>query len=185
MPPDFLDLFEKVPGGSQTSGRRREEVDAQLLGHGSRWICHKNKVRVIRSLFLRELCFWTSESYQNNPWLFQCNFVQLLVQSQLLFNSLNWNYAFNRKMQELIMILAEEMTIANQWCECCVHCTYRNNYDMKLAEEMTDTNQCNPMQLMMWIMWTLHLQEHVCDVCEGDLRLSRAGRASAALQSFR
>ena len=67
MLPDFLDLFEKVPGGSQTSGRRREEVDAQLLGHGPRWICHKNKVRGIRSLFLREFCFWTSESYQNNP----------------------------------------------------------------------------------------------------------------------
>ena len=123
MPPDLLDLFEKVPGGSQTSGRRREEVDAQLLGHGPRWICHKNKVRGIRSLFLREFCFWTSESYQNNPWLFQCNFVQLLVQSQLVFNSLNWNYAFNRKMQELIMILAEEMTISNHammWM-CTLH----------------------------------------------------------------
>ena len=52
MPPDFLDIFEKVPGGSQTSGRRRKEVDAQLLGHGPRWICHKNKVRGIRSLLL-------------------------------------------------------------------------------------------------------------------------------------
>ena len=54
MPPDLLDLFEKVPGGSQTSGRRREEVDAQLLGHGPWWICHKNKVRGIRSLFFYE-----------------------------------------------------------------------------------------------------------------------------------
>ena len=51
------------------------------------------------------------------------------------------------------MILAEEMTIANQWCEWCVHCTYRNNYDMMLAEEMIDTNQCNPMQ---WCEWCEH-----------------------------
>ena len=182
MPPDFLDLFEKVPGGSQTSGRRREEVDAQLLGDGPRWICHKNKVRVMRSLFLRELCFWTSESYQNNPWLFQCNFVQLLVQSQLLFNSLNWNYAFNRRMQELIMILAEEMTIANQWCEWCVHCTYRNNYEISWRNDRYESMQSNAM---MWMMWTLHLQEHVCDVCEGDLWLSGVGRTPVALQPFR